>query len=291
MNDADYLLEKASAFVEQKNYLHAIQIYMKFLNNPDYVRIAITHLAEIYDRQNQYDAVVKLFDSYLEQNLDDDDIRTYYAHYLIRHRNFAKANHTLAGLSKEKHPEKNFLMGMVNYYLSDYEIAQINFQDFIKTNPKSDLLPDAYLYLSKSFLKQYELDSALKNAKLSEKLYSQNYQLYETIAIIYYLKEMYFHSNENIRKSLELNPDDPELYEWYGKILYKMGEYEKAEEQLLNYLKLDDPDSETYSLLGMTCLERRKHSDAKKYFDLALKLNPEDEIAQRGIKDCKTSIK
>lgn len=285
MSNVDYLVEKASAFVEQKNYLHAIQIYKSLFDIPEYNRLALTRLAEIYEIQNQYEAVVKLFDKYLECN-DDDDIRTYYAHFLIRNQKYSKANYTLAGLSKEKHPEKNFLLGMVNYYLSDYEIAQINFQDFIKSNPTADFLPEAYLYLAKSHLKQYHLDSALKNVKLSEKLYNLNYETYLTLAIVYYLKEMYFHANENIQKSIDLNPAEAELFEWQGKILYKMGEYEKAEKQLLNYLNLAEPCAEVYSLLGMTCLERNKYIEAKKYFDLALKINPDDEIALNGLEEC-----
>lgn len=287
MTEYESKFNKAEEYLNKKQYLQALQIFQSLQDVPQFRRKSIINLIEIYDAQNQVDSAIKLFENYLSDEPEDENIRTFYAQFLIRHKKYADAHDVLSGVSIKKHPEKNFLMGMVNYYLNDYEISLINFEEFIKRNKTSELLPEAHLYSAKCHLKNRELDLALKELKKSEELSNHNYEVYQTFAMVYYFKEMYFHALESLRKSIELNPVEVSNYELSGKIYFKLGEYQKARKELETASEKTDLDSEAYALLGIACLKLKDNNTARKYFKLALKKNPANEIALKELANCK----
>ena len=286
MNEHENKFQKAKEFLEERKYLQALQLFHSLLDVPQYRRKSIIQLIEIYDIQNQVESAIKLFEGYLEENSNDENIRAYYAQFLIRRKKYSVAHDVLSGVSTKNHPEKNFLLGMINFYLDDYEISRLNFEEFIQNNNKSELLPEAHLYIAKCNLKNHKLESALDHLKRSEELSNHNYEIYLTLGIVYYLKEMYFHAIQSIKKSIQLNPAEISNYEWSGKIYFKMNEYEKARKEFERVTVLKDSDSEIYALLGMTCSKIKDIDSAKSYFELALKLNPANEVALRGLAEC-----
>lgn len=290
MTELEAKFNKANQLFEQKKYLHAIQLYKYFLDEPEFSRKALIRLTEIYDIQNQTEAAISLFEDYLEHHLDDDNLRTYFAQFLIRKSYYQEAHQILSGVSTKAQPEKNFLMGLVNYYLNDYDVAQINFQEFVKQNPKSDLLPEAFHYLSKCHIELKFFDAALKYTETALKLDSQNPYLFKTRALIYYQKEMYFHAAESIKKAQTLNPLDYELLKIAAKIFFKLGEYDKAQRDLRLYLDKTEPDSEALALMGIILKELKNFKDALAYFELTLKLNSSNELAKKELDDCKEKL-
>ena len=286
MNEAEFKLKKAIEFEEAGQLLHALQFYLPLLSNAKMKRTASMRIAGIYERLNNINSAVSIIQDYIDNNDEDIHVLRFYCHLLLRNELYDQALDVLSSLSAEDHPEVLFLSGLANFSISEYEIAKINFETFANENQGSDLLPDSYLYLSKINIRQNNLDKALTYAKKSQELLNQNYDVHLTLAIIYYLKEMYLHSYDSIQKAKRLNQDDPKLAEWTGKILFKLGEFEKAEQLLRNFISKTNSSSEVYSLLGLTCLKANKYDDAEEFFNMALKLNPKNEIAIEGLKKC-----
>jgi len=287
MDENENKFNLGGELLNEKKHLQALQIFHSLLEVPQYKRKSIIKLVEIYDAQDQIEAAVNLFENYLLEDPNDENMRTFYAQFLIRKEKYSDAHDVLSGVSLKNHREKNFLMGLTNYYLADYDIGILNFLEFIQYNKSSELLPEAYLYLAKCYLKNNELDLALKELKKSEELSNQNYEVYLTFAIVYYLKEMYFHALESINKSTKLNSLEASNYKWSGKIYIKLGEYVKARKEFETAVNIKEPNSELYALLGLTCLKTNDHISAIDYFENALKINPANEIALGGLADCK----
>lgn len=124
MTELESKFEKAEEFFNEKKYLHAIQIYQSLLNIEQIKRKAAVKLIEIYDIQNQFESAVNVFKRYLSDEESDEDMLTYYAQFLIRYKKYAEAHDVLSAISNDNRPEKNLLMGIVNYYLEDYESAK-----------------------------------------------------------------------------------------------------------------------------------------------------------------------
>lgn len=290
MTEFESKFEKAEQYFLEKKYLHALQIFQSLLEIPRLKRKALIKLIEIYDIQNQLDSAIKVFEEYLEQSNDDENMRAYYAQFLIRHKKYSEAHDILSSISTQNRPEKNFLIGMVNYFLEDYEISVINFNEFISQNSKSDLIAEAYLYIGKCKIKQGDLDAALVYLEKSESIDNQNHEIYFSLALVYYLKEMYFHSLEELKKSISLDPSDVESLELSAKILFKLGEYEKSRRDFALLLNRTEPSAEIFALLGFVCKNMKDFESANFYFESALKLNPSDKSVLLAVFECKSSM-
>lgn len=279
----DYKFQIAESFEREGKFLHALQIYYILLKNKNHKKSAVIKLADIYQKFGKIDKAIILFENYLSENLDIE-MRKYFANYLIKNGHNEKALEVLEYISKESNPEIFFLTGLANYKSKEYEIAKINFVEFVKRNKKSELLPDAYLYISKSYRHLNNFDLALENAKISEMIWNRNFELYLNLAKIYFHKEMYLHAFEAVSKAIKINNKEFRLYKWAGKILYYMDEFEKAEDYLRKFINECDSiqDSEIYALLGGTCLKNRKYKEAQDYFELSLKIDPGNETAIKG---------
>ena len=279
MNEIEYKLKSALDFEKEGKLLHAVQILRPLLEDEKAKRTAGIRLAGIYEQLKNISAASTILKDYLNEKADDDNVRKFYSHFLIRQSMYEEALEVLSALPVELHLEVYFLLGIANFYLNDFKIAKINFEAFIKNNSKSDLLPEAHLYLAKTNSELEFYDNAMKAAKESEKLFSFNYEVHLTLAIIYYHKKMFYHANDSIKKALSMSEEDPILSEWAGKIFFKLGEFEKAENYLRSCVEQSRTSSEIYSLLGVACMNINKLEDAGKFFEESLKLNPDDEVA------------
>lgn len=284
MDYFDIKLKEAVELEEEGRFLHALQIYTSLHLDDPANKILIAKLAGIYDKLDNINAATRLLDEYIGEN-PDDDLVLYYSEFLIRHNMFDKAVDVLSLVSGEHKSIANYMLAISYFNLEEFEIAKINLENFIEQNKGSNLIPDAYIYLGRTYIGLAQFDSALEVLKKAEKIFSLNWELHLVIAQIYYFKEMYFHAYDEIKKAIKLE-NNHEVYEWAGKILIKMGEFENAEKYLRNSLHSDNPKAEIYSLLGLTYLNTNEYQKAKDYFQKALSINPQDKVAIDGINLC-----
>lgn len=283
MNEYEYRLKQAQQFENEGKHLHALQIYVQLRENQDSFRVASLRIALVYEKLDMISKAYEIMDKYLVGNMEDEEVRKFYGHFLIRQSNYSRALEVLSGVSTEEDSEVFFLLGLSNYHLGESRIGQINFESFIKSSPKSELIPEAYLYLSKINLSISELDIALEYAKKSESFVAQNFETHFMQALIYYQKEMYFHALDGIKRALTLNKEDSSLLELAGKIYYQLGEFGKAEEYLKEYVVSVEPEAEVIALLGLTYLKNEKASEAERCFNKAVELDPANQIAIKGL--------
>jgi Flp pilus assembly protein TadD len=286
LDPLEYKLKLASEFEESKKYIHALQIYQPLLKHKIYKRIASVKVSGLYEKLNNNDLAIKILESYLKEEPQDAEVRKFLSHLLLRQNKNEEALEVLFPLSRKQNPDVFYLMGMANFNLKDYEISKLNFLEFMEVNEGGDILSEANLYLAKISIELENLDDASLYADKAIGLSGNNFEIYLTSAIIFYLKEMFVHAFTNIQKALKLKNEETLVQHWAGKILFKLGEYDKAEVYLRNTLLSSEPISETYSLLGFTYLNRKKIQDARLFFNKALKLNPSDKLAIEGIEKC-----
>ena len=286
MTEKEFQLKKAREYEQEGKTLHAIQLYTRLLASPDDKRISSIRLASLYETIDRKDAAINVLRNFLSDNTEDDEVRKFLCNFLIRNSYFHEALEELSNLSTKEHPEVNFLAGIINYNIHEFEIARINFDDFVHKNRHSDLLPDAFLYLARIYLQLKNHDKALESVKKSEKLFSQNHELYLLYAMIHYEKGMYFHANDYIQKAIKFNSKDIQLHEWAGRILLKTGDFEKAETHFKKVIKQNTSDPEIYTLLASVYLSAKKLKEAENYFNKALKINPSYQAALDGKQKC-----
>jgi tetratricopeptide (TPR) repeat protein len=167
--------------------------------------------------------------------------------------------------------------------LGEFELAKISFINFLSNSKQSELLHEAYIYLAKIEIKFKNYESTLSYAKKAEAMYSNYWELNQIYAETYYNLGMYAHAVNPVEKAIKLNPEAALPYELAGKIYLKLGDYLKAEKYFIKYIEsIEDASSDIYTKLAEACMKAQKTKDALAYFDIAVKLDPENQTALEG---------
>lgn len=282
----DHRMKAAANFEDQGKYLHAIQVYKSIINEyPDFTQVYF-YLAELYEKMGNLEPAFNLLYSLLETEPDNNEIRLLLGQFLLRNSKWEEAIEILSLILPDENHIVSFFLGYSHFVLKEYEIAKINFLNYISYNEQTELLHEANLYLAKIEIELGNFESALKYAKRTDIIYSNFWELNLIYGIIYYNLGMYAHGIVPIEKAIKLNSKEAASYEWGGKIYLKLGDYLKAEKFFLKYIEnMDSVSSDIYTKLGEACLMASKAKDALTYFDVALKLDPENIFAREGKKN------
>ncbi len=279
-------LQQAADFESAGKKLHALQIYLKlFLQFPHQSNLAI-RIASLYNTLNNTNASLKFLEEFIENNPTHYEVQIYYSETLIENSEFEKAISVLSKVGGSFSPIAKYFTGVAYFYLQEYEIAKINFETVIRNQKDDDFLfSDALLFLAKANIKMGLFDNALENIKQLENTPENDTELKLVLAQIYYEKSMFFHAYDVIKDEPDIISDS-EINYWKGKILYRMGEFKKAKNYLTRALQFGKAELEIFSMLGNCCLNLNLLPEAKTYFNLALKINPEEKTAQDGLLKC-----
>ncbi len=287
MDANEFIFKSAISFERDEKFLHALQIYKRLLNDDNYKKKAALRISALYDKMNKSKEATKFLDAYCSDNSNDIETVKYLASRFIQEKEYRKAVDLLSGQSAKDNPEINFLLGYANYYLGEFEIAEEKFAEFISSGKRKDLHAEAFLLLAKSELNLGLIDKAFEAVEEGENLDPENGELFFIKGKIYYLRQMYRHGYEAVKRALVFNVGEPKYFKLLAKILFKMDEFERAEKYLMNLNAMNYVDEEIYALLGFTHLKRKKKSKAAKYFEQAISLNPDYNYAKEGLKLCR----
>jgi len=270
--------------------LHAVQVYNALLDEyPDSVEIYF-HLANLYEHMGNITSAANLLKEFLENDPENKEVRLFLGQFFLKNLRWDDAVETLSYILPHDEPIVSFFIGYAHFMLDEYELAKINFINFTSYDKQSELLHEANIYLAKIELILKDYESALIYAKKAEGMYSNYWELNKIYAETYFNLGMYAHAVEFIEKAIKLNPGEPVPYEWAGKIYLKLGDYLKAEKNFLKYVEsIEDASSDIYTKLAEACLKAQKTQDALAYYDIAIKLDPENKIALAG-KDQASSL-
>lgn len=280
---SEFKIKQAKEYEANGMMLHAMQIYKSIIEeDPEYFE-AYFELAELYEEVGNLPASYSLLNETLQSFPHEDKLRLYYGQFLLRNNKWNEAIEILSLADVEKNPIVSFFIGYSNFALKEYELSKLNFLTFVSYNSDSELIYEAYLYLAKIEIQLINFENALKYAKKSEALYSNFWELNLIFAIIYYHLNMHTHALKSIEKTMRLNSRESSVYEWSGNIYLKVGEYLKAEAQFKKYIEsIENANSDTYTKLAEICLKLDKAEDAAAYFDVAVKLDPQNKSAAAG---------
>jgi tetratricopeptide (TPR) repeat protein len=281
----DYKLKLARDFQAQGKLLHSLQLYESIINEFSEFTDAYFGMAEVYESLGNIEPAIDLLKEYLETDNENKTVRLFLGQYLLRNSRWEETIDVLSYILPEEEPVVYFFLGYAHFMLTEYELAKINFLNFVSHTEHSELLHEAHIYLAKTEIKLSNFEKALTFAKKADIMYSNYWELNAIYAEIYYNLDMHAHGVSPVEKAIKLNPNEPKIYELAGKIYFKLGDFIKAEKNFLKYIELtEDVSSDAYTKLAETCLRGNKFSDALVFFDIALKIDPENKFAYEGRK-------
>jgi len=286
MQHKDYMMKKAADYESIGKMLHAMQIYENLIaSEPDFT-MAYVRLSELYDKLNKAESACKLLLDYIEIHPEDKEVKLYLGQLYLKHFKWNEAIDVLSVIFPDEQPIVLFFLGYAYFMLQDYEIARLNYESFLNVNTNPDFQAESFIYISKIHIELNEYDEALNSAIKAEEITSSNWEVHLLYGKIYYLKGMYTHSINALKKALKYNNEELSIFEWMGKSYLKLGDYMNAEKSFLECISIAEPSSETYSYLGFVCLSTRKMDKAIEYFEKALTLDPSNPMAIDGKNKC-----
>lgn len=291
-NQITHKMKLASGYEMQGKFLHAVQIYNSIISErPDYTD-AYFALGEAYEKLGNIDPAIEMIRNFLKANPENKEVRIYLSEFLMRNKRWDEANEILSYILPEEEPVISFFLGYSHFMQKDYEVARINFLNFLKHGEPEEMLQEATLYLAKVDINLKNFKSALEFLKKTEIVYSNFWEWNLLISVVYYNLGMYAHAILPVQKSLKLNLQEKSIHKWAGKIYLRTGDYQKAEKQFLAYIDSgENAEADIYTELAEACLKSKKPTDALAYFEIALKLDPENNFAAEGKKSANKLIK
>ncbi len=283
MDNKEYLFTKAVGLEKEGKLLHAIQIFQNLLDDKTYGKISTIKLAAIYDKIGKTDSSVKLLERYLtEFDSEEDEVRIFLCELLIKISLYNEAIENIGRIKNGLIAEAYFLLGLAYYGLKNFALAKVNFEEFLRLNEKAEFIIETYIYLANIAMATSNNNEALNIIEKIKELGQDNIEMWFTAAKVYFMKNMFYHAGESIKKALKLNSNDPKLIYWGAKIDFQIGDLKEAETKINQLNEITEPNSEAYTLLGQIYISQNKFEDAILMFDKALNLNPNNQVAKKN---------
>jgi tetratricopeptide (TPR) repeat protein len=234
---------------------------------------------------------IDLLKGFLETDPENKKVRLFLGQYLLRNSKWEETIEVLNYILPEDEPVVFFFMGYAHFMLNEFELARINFINFISNAEQSELFHEAHIYLAKTEIKLCNYEKALIYAQKAELMYSNYWELNAIYADIYFNLGMNAHAVSPIEKAIKLNPNEPSVYVLAGKIYFKLGDFIKAERNFLKHIDVSvDASADVYAELAEACLRGNKAKDALVYFELALRIDPGNIYAIEGKKSASNIV-
>ena len=131
----------------------------------------------------------------------------------------------------------------------DYDRARKEYDKVLALEPSSEKAATTYVNISNSFIARGEYEKAL----------------------------------EMVEKALLLKRDSLLAHRQKGYILFLKKDHQGSRDELLEALKINPYDYRSYNLLGCIMGDRKRWSEAEKYFRKSIRLNPGYIEAQRNL--------
>lgn len=288
----EFKLNNAKKFAASGKFLHASQLYKSLIEEfPDNAE-PYFQLAQLYQDQNLSKESENLLLNYLNENPDRIDVIIYLAQIYLKSSKWDEVVEILTPITPDEEPYALFLIGYAYFMLEDYEIAKINFENFLKFNNEPELFYETQLFLSKIYLAQSKFNKALEYAEKSEKFYSNYWELKFIYAEIYLSTKMINHAIKNIETCIKMSTANYKVYKLAGEIYYKAKNYIKSEKYFVECISLNENQSTyLYIKLADICIKNKKIDKAVNYYDLVLKMNSKHNIALKGKKNALSLLK
>src|SRR4030042_725938 len=215
MNELEYKLKTALDYEKEGKLLHAVQVLKPLLKENQIRRTACIRISGIYEQLNNFRAAANVLEEYLNEKPEDDNVRKFFGHFLIRHSYYEEALDVLSSLPVELHNEIYFLLGfnyeghltlaIIYYQKKMYYHANDSVKKTLSLNDEDAI---AFEWAGKIFFKigefekaEYYLRKCIGYSRSSSEIYSL---LGFTCLNTNNLKDAAFFFDE----SLKLNPEN-----------------------------------------------------------------------------------
>lgn len=192
----------------------------------------------------------------------------------------ALAAYKRAADNDPKHPQALFALGSMQARLGYLHDARRSFQRAAEINPD-----DARIQVGLAEVYEKLGDHALAESALRRvvALAPQNVLAQANLGILLNESRKFQEASVILRKASEEDGGNARIWSALGRAQLELGDAVAAESSLRRSLSLDDTNPYAHNNLGVLLQRQGKRRDARKEFEVALRLRPEMEIARQNL--------
>jgi tetratricopeptide (TPR) repeat protein len=146
----DYKLKQARDYQAQGKLLHALQFYETVINEHPSFADAYYGVAEVYEQLGNIQPAIELLKEFLNSDPENKNMRLFFGQFLLRNSRWEETIEILSFILPDEEIVVNFFIGYAHFMLEEYELAKINFLNFVSHAEQSELFQEANIYLAKT---------------------------------------------------------------------------------------------------------------------------------------------
>jgi tetratricopeptide (TPR) repeat protein len=276
-------LNLAANFEEEQNYLHAMQIYISIIKEDENHIESYLRLIKLLERTGRTDKAVNVVEKLVDLNSDNDYALLFASEFYMFYSEWKEAIKIISRLNPHDYPIVNYWLGLCHYNLKEFEAALIvlkNSYNKVEEEYKYQLI----LLLAKIEFELGDYSSAILYAEEYSQFNSGDWEVNLLLAKIYWQLDMLTNASQKIEKAFKKAKHNIEICETAVRIFFKIGEYVKAEKYIDQIIELrDEISAEVYFYIGSIAENKSEHDKAMHYYELALKIDPELNLAKNSL--------
>ncbi|MBI3585887.1 MAG: tetratricopeptide repeat protein [Ignavibacteriales bacterium] len=288
-------LEQARSFVDERKYLHALQVYRKITSNAPSLDIAWVELAYVHYELKQYDAAEKTLLKALSTSKEPQEILFLVGNLYLKLNQHNKAityykkllMHELS-LSKDLRAHLNFNIALAYYHRENVRLSEQHFRKTLKIDPHFPKINES---LGELLLRRGLFSEAIQYLKEAIKVepYSWigHYLLGMAHTKVYDWRKAY----DEFVVAIEMDPNEPRAWQMCGEVLVSLQQLDEAEQYLRKALELNPHCTDAVVDVGYLFLKRGDYQHAREFFERALEMEPHHPKALQGTRELTLSSK
>lgn len=280
------MLDEARLYVDERKFLHAIQVYRRILDVSPSLDLAWIELSHVYYELKQYDAAERVLLQVIERGGKKDEIL-----FLIGNLFLKLGQHDRAltyykrllpkdlTLSRDFRAHLHFNTGLIYFYRGNFKYAEQHFRVTHGLDPKFPKINES---LGEILLRRGAIMEAIEHLKAAIKADPYSWIAHYMLGTAYTKIHNWQEAYAEFVTSVELNPTEPSTWQMCGEVSIVLQQLDEAEQYLRKALELNPHLTDAVVNFGFLFLQRGDPKRALEFFEKALMLEPRHPKALQG---------
>jgi tetratricopeptide (TPR) repeat protein len=280
------MLELARAYVDERKYLHAAQIYNRLTALSPSMEAAWVELSHVYSELNQYDAAERVLQRAAESSGDPNKIL-----FLLGslHQKTGEFDRALASykrlllqervLSRRLRSHLHFNIAFCYFSKTNLKLAESHFRKVKRIDPH---FPKVNESLGELLLRRGAVTESITILKHAIAQDPYSWIGHYLLGLAFSRLREWNQAYEEFVSAVEMDPNEPNGWHMCGEALLSLERYDEAEQYLRKALDLNPHLTDAIANVGFLYMRRGEIDTAFECFERALALEPKNAKALQG---------
>jgi tetratricopeptide (TPR) repeat protein len=280
------LLNKARTLVDERKFLHAVQVYRKITEQAPAFDGAWIELAGVFSELKRPDAAEHALLEARNCSGDQEEVTMLLGNLKLKQQDYEKAllyYRELADVERELPArlriQLTFHLGLVHLHRNNVRLAEELFRKTLSLNPRFPKINES---IAELLLRREAYAEALGFLQTAIAVDQYSWIAHYLLGIVSMRTLDWRKAHEEFVTAIDMDPQEPTAWQLCGEVLIALHELDEAEQYLRKALELNPQSTDAAASVGAIHLKRGDYQRARECFEKALALDPKHGKALQG---------